>query len=543
MARLNTLFLKALIIIALAPAVFAVLVGNPPVGIILALIFLAWVVPAFRPFAALSRAFSSFFTGIAHMLAAFITGIFKFLTAIIAGPFKLLALGIRPRQGAKFLGGIDHWRLLGRGHDGLLVDGYHYRLTEKASFESVLTVGGMGRGKSSTFVIPNLLTLDDCSFVISDTSGELFERTSGDLARRGYTIRVLNLMNPQQSETYNPLLGASSYAQIGQAAEIIVRSALPGASKDAFWNAGAEKIIRIMIQCLKNNGDPAFTNLTNVKHLLANFDAHQTPHGQLGRIDQFVMNATANDPSTWTDYRGFVSGNDKTMLSFLSTADTALQAIGNPEIAALTATSSFAFDELRQGKTALYIIARQQELRYYQFLLNLFYTDLFRSLLHTAAPTQQPVYLLLDEFGHLQIPDFHVYATTARKYRVGFSIFLQSLSQLDARYGALDAQTIIDGLQTEIYLPGLSHDTARKLEARMGRMTAAKGQNTGKPLLTADEIIRMEDDRALMFHSNKRPKLLRTRPYYKQGRMKRASKRPPAALPSANLTMPSIVPL
>lgn len=309
-------------------------------------------------------------------------------------------------------------------------------------------------------------------------------------------------------------------------------SALPDNQKDAFWNSGGEKILRILIQCLHNNGDPAFTNLATVKHLLANFDSHLMPTGQLGKLDQFMLAATQNDPTTWSDYRSFLNGNQKTMLSFLTTADTALNALGNPQIAGLTATSSIDFDELRRRKTALYVIVRQQDMIYYQFLLNLFYTDLFGSLLGTLQNTDRPVYLLLDEFGHLSIPNFHTFATTARKYRVGFWIFLQSLSQLEACYGRHDAETIRDGLQTEIYLPGQSLDTAQNLEARLGRLAATKGRGSGQPLMTADEIFRMKDDRALLLHSNQRPALIKTRPYFRQGAMKRASSMAPSALPN-----------
>ena len=549
MDKIIPFFIKALMVIALGPAAITAVTSNPPIGIIVSLVVLSMLVPGFRPFNWLINSIKSLvsgifdmiktiFTGIANILTAITGGTFTVLGAMIGGFFSFLTFGWSPfgQRGAKFLGGLDHWKLLGRRHKGLVVDGYRYRLTEKASFESILTVGGMGRGKSSTFVVPNLLTMDGCSFVVSDTSGELFQKTSGHLAAKGYRIRVLNLMDPARSETYNPLANARSFTEIGQVAEIIMRSALPGNQKDAFWNIGAEKIIRIMIQCLRNNGDPAYLNLANVKHLLASFDAHTACPGQLGKIDQFVMNATQNDPSTWTDYRGFVGGNAKTMLSFLSTADAALSAIGNPQIANLTATSSIDFGELRRHKTALYVMVRQQDMIYYQFLLNLFYTDLFGSLLGQFQADHRPVYLLLDEFGHLSIPNFNVFATTARKYRVGFWIFLQSLSQLEARYGAHDAETIRDGLQTEIYLPGVNLDTARRLEARLGRMANPTSNGSGQPLLTADEIIRLKDNRALMFHSNKRPALLKTRPYFKRSVLRHAAARSPANLPTRPIT-------
>lgn len=535
---------KALMVVALAPVAIAMIVANPQIGLLVALICTSILIPSFKPLSWLSRGVSDVFSGLFQMINTFVTGIFSLIGAVIAGFFSLLTLGWLPSgRGAKFLGGYKRWKLLNRGNKGLLIDGYRLRLSEKASFESVLTVGGMGRGKSSTFVIPNLLTQGESSFVVTDTSGELFAKTSGHLAAKGYQIRVLNLMDPTHSETYNPLTNARSFTEIGQVAEIIMRSAMPGPQKDPFWNSGGEKILRIMIQCLHNNGDPAFTNLANVKHLIANFDAHLMQPGQLGRLDQFVLGATQNDPTTWADYRSFLNGNPKTMLSFLTTADTALNALGNPQIAQLTATSSIDFTELRRRKTALYVIVRQQDMIYYQFMLNLFYTDLFSSLLGNLQTTDRPVYLLLDEFGHLSIPNFQTFATTARKYHVGFWIFLQSLSQLEARYGRHDAETIRDGLQTQIYLPGQNLDTARQLEARLGRMANPKGTGSGRPLLTADEIIRLKDDQALLFYSNQRPALIKTKPYFRQGGLKRAAGIAPPALPVAQSSSVRLLPL
>jgi type IV secretion system protein VirD4 len=173
---------------------------------------------------------------------------------------------------------------------------------------------------------------------------------------------------------------------------------------------------------------------------------------------------------------------------------------------------------------------------YYQFLLNLIYTDLFGHLLGSVQPNARPVYLLLGEFGHLAIPNFNVFATTARKYSVGFWFFLQSLSQLDARYGRHDAETILDGLQTEIYLPGANLDTARRLEQRLGQIADPFGQGRRQPLLTAGQIIRMKDNRAPLLYPNKRPAMLKTRQYFKQAELRRAADKAAANMPMRKIS-------
>lgn len=538
MNRFNGTLIKILAILALLPLVPSIMISITAISPILPFLLilaLGWVfIPGFRPVGWLLSALGGFFRTIASVLFTALAIVGKSIALL----FGLLPL---PTRSARFMGFFERLLLLNSGHRGFLLDGHRKRLSEKHSFQSIITVGGMGRGKSSVFVMPNLYTLKDCSFVVSDTSGEIYQQTSGYLASQGFRIRVLNLMNLTESETYNPLARAHDHTRIAQAAEIIIRSSFKDPTQDPFWNTGAEKIIRIFIQCLHNMGDPALCNLANLKHLLAQFDAHLTPTGQLSKTDQFVMNATRNDPSTYSDYQGFTGGNDRTMLSFLSTADAALSPIGNPHLASLTASNSIDFSDLRRHKTVLYVLVRQQDMPYYRFLLNLFYTDLFDALLTGLSPNQLPVYMLLDEFGHLSIPNFDVFATTARKYRVGFWIFLQSLSQLESRYGPREAETILDGLQSEIYLPGLNLDTAQKLERRLGRVQVDGGLS--RTLFSADEIIRMKDDRALFLYSNKRPVHLKVKPYYKQWAMRRASKITPVQLPNRAQTPVRLVQL
>ena len=437
------------------------------------------------------------------------------------------------------MGWWERARLLSSNHQGFLVDGHKSRLSQTASYESLLIQGGVGKGKSSVFVMPNLLMppASKPSFVILDTSGEIYRHTSGWLTRNGYSVRALNLMDPARSETYNPLARAQKPQDIAELAKTLIQSANGGARpSDPFWEQAAEKLIRVMAQCLLNQPAPQFRNLANLRHLVTSFDAHVAPKGQLGRVDRFVLGATQADPSTFAAYQAFVQGNIKTIQSVLMSADVALDPLATPEMAALTATNTIRFEELRQAPTALYVLVNQTQMQLYGFLLNLFYADLFRALLKDEQNPGRPVWLMLDEFGHLQVPGFEVFATTARKYDVAFALFLQSMAQLEGRYGQANARTIREGLGTEIYLPGMALDTAREIEARLGRSAKA-------PLMAASDIIRMKQKQALMLHSNRLPVMLKTRRYFKHGVLKRRSKLAPSALPQNPGGQPSLIQL
>ncbi len=442
--------------------------------------------------------------------------------------FRWLFFAGRRWEGARYMGAVEEANFLSARHKGWLVDGKNKRVSEQVSYQSMLTVGGMGKGKSSVFVIPNLFTLDDRSIVVTDTSGEIYEQTAHYLEMKGFDIQVLNLMDLAKSKHYNPLASANSFTEIQQIAHLLIKSS--PSSKDAkepFWNLAAEKILHIIIQCLKNRNEPQNYHLGRVKYWL---NQYAPPGGgHLSKLDEFVLGSCSGDEfdPLWNDYKGFIKGNKNALSSIIMTADVALSAVSNPDIASFLASNEIDFDRLRTRKTVLYVMVRQQDLSYYAFVLNCFYTDLFRHLLAERNLDHLPVYLLLDEFGHLTIPDFAIFATTARKYRVAFWIFLQSLSQLESRYGLQEAQTITDGLATDIYMSGLDVKLAKQICERVGRKRRTDHKERSAygeiNLMNPDEIISMEDDEVLLLHSNKRPIRYRVTPFYKQWRMKRAS--------------------
>lgn len=532
MNKINRAFFTGLAIVALLPLavpLIQVLVTLSPALLAGAILFGSF---SWRP---LRRAIRAVISGTAELLLGIFTGTGRGLYAFGEWMFR------KRSHSGRFMGFFERRLMLRFFQQGLLIDGRSARLSEKATYESVIIQGGVGRGKSSTFVMPNLLKppRHKPSFVLFDTSGEIYQHTSGYLASRGYTIRALNLMEPSRSETYNPLANATTPHALAEMAKMLVAAANPGAgrsSHDPFWEQAAEKLIRILTQCLLNQPDPAFRNLANLRHLITAFDAHTMPTGQIGKLDRFVLNATQNDPGTLASYQAFVNGNLKAIQSVLMTADVALDPIATPDMAALTATNSISFDELRQQPTALYLMVNQTQLSLYGFLLNLFYADLFRHLLRNQNNPGRPVWCFLDEFGHLQIPGFEVVATTARKYKAAFAIFLQSAAQLEGRYGSAHARTIMEAIGTEIYLPGVALDTARSLEARLGA-------NARKPLMDASEIIRMKEHQALVLHSNRLPTILKTRRYFQQWQLRQRARCQPAPLPIGSVQFPRLVQL
>jgi len=83
---------------------------------------------------------------------------------------KLFNITLKEPLGSSFMSDKDLKKILNPSNTGLLIDGKNLRMKEKESFTHNMIVAPTGAGKSTRYVIPNLLTLDDCSFVVTDPS-------------------------------------------------------------------------------------------------------------------------------------------------------------------------------------------------------------------------------------------------------------------------------------------------------------------------------------------------------------------------------------
>ena len=115
-----------------------------------------------------------------------------------------------------------------------------------------LLYGGSGAGKSASFVIPNALQLLG-SYVFTDPKGELYDKTAGYFKAKGYDVKVLNLVHPQNSDGYNPLHHINNEIDVDIIANTIVKGQGDGGkSSDPFWDDMAEMLMKALIYYLKS---------------------------------------------------------------------------------------------------------------------------------------------------------------------------------------------------------------------------------------------------------------------------------------------------
>lgn len=448
---------------------------------------------------------------------------------------------LRDNNQGKFLTDKERKNLLSPNHNGLVLDGHRGRLSNDASFRNVAVVATTGAGKTSSYIIPNLLSLDDCSIVATDPSGALSEKTAGDLEKRGFRVLILDPVHLDTSIGYNPLERAESFSAMQEVAKMLFNADTTGKS-DPFWSQSAESIGGCLIACLKNHPEAdKYANLPNLLYLLNNF-GDGTP------LMQFVA-THAPDESVFLTFKAFISQADRTMQGILSQAKASIAWVADPDIARLTNRSTFDFESLRSEKIALFLRVPQNRVAYYAPLLSLMYTQLFHTLLdddiflkgtrkqgrnpktnHKNMPFL-PVHCLLDEFAHLTIPHFASIITTTRARHVSLSLVIQSVNQLNKRYGDDDAKVILNGgCASVLYFAGMDIDTAKRLKDTLGDVPVdtllPNGQfrRDREPLMSSSAIRSMADNEAIYLYGNSRPMKLQLTPYYEQkGLVKRCN--------------------
>jgi type IV secretory pathway TraG/TraD family ATPase VirD4 len=415
---------------------------------------------------------------------------------------------------------------------GLLIDGQNKRLSVKDSFNHLAVIATTGAGKTTSYIIPNLLKLasENNSMIVTDLSGELYQKTSGYLKSKGFKVLVLDPENLEESMGYNPLYYANSPAAIDNLAEILISSSNNGEVKaeDKIWVHGAKTIISILIKTLLRSGNHRYINLANVRFLLNFF-------GENGANIDDVIKYYA-DERLYAEWQGFRGGNLKTVQSFISTANVALNSIGiNDNLALLTANHSVNFENLRKEKTIIYIRIPVQNQDQYSFLLNLFYKQFFDAMM-SKLPTKKdlPVYCLLDEFGNMKIPKFQTIATSIRKFKVSLSIVLQDFSQLREKYGENDAKTILSGGITGVlFFSGADTEITEEVSKKIGKEYVNKVDDMGKvhlfhqDVLSPDEVRTMDDDQTIFVYKNKKPLRLKVKFYYDDFILNSYTKKPP----------------
>lgn len=447
-----------------------------------------------------------------------------------------------PRKRMPYNARLDSSRsVLSRSHTGYVVSGAEKAIALERAFEHMAVIGSSGSGKSSSVVINGILRAaehGEASIAVHDPSGELWEHTAGALTIQGYACRRMVYNNAQESCGFNPLARIRSRTDAALVANLLVNSTLSSpVAGDPYWNEASEDLIALCINVLLL-APYQYRNLTNLRHLID----HLAGAGPK-KVDRFVAD---HAPQPLFDaYKAAIGKPEKLMGNILSTAATSLKILNDAELSLMTSYDSIAFEELRTQPTAIFITTDVLKTDYYKGITSILITQLLETLMRRLpAPHERSVLLFLDEAAAFKV-DLETILAQARKYRIGVQMSIQSEHQLTRTYTAPGAKTILQNTGTKLYFPGQDLATAQRLEAELGKHIVEddKGVQRIVPLMTADQIMHLKRNQALLMCARKRPMLVRLRPYYRTRLQHLAALTPPRVVTSLPWTEVPLLPL
>jgi type IV secretion system protein VirD4 len=429
---------------------------------------------------------------------------------------------------ARFMNRYEMSRFLNPFINQGLIFSRQHRLALCESFKNLCLTCPTGGGKTTRYIIPNLLNLDaKSSAVVTDPSGEIFERTSGHLQERGFCIQVLNPSNLAQSQYFNPLLFFRSAQELKHLAITISQH---NTGTDTFWQSSAANILHICLSALSNIQDQELNHLGNVRFLLNHLGL------EISEVKNF-MARYLNDVM-FTEYKAFVAQDQKVIANILSTARAALDLWSDADVVRFTSKNSIEIKNLRRKPTVTYLIIPEEKVRYFSLLINFFYSACFEYCLKNYGAGYLPVFFFMEEFGNLgRINNFASIATTLRKRQCSISIVLQDLAQLKAIYGQHDAASIFSGgMNNKLFFSGLDLETCAYLERVLGNNTAydvvygdfsENARTVAKPLLSVDEIRMLPQDKAILISGHHKPIKFAMPAYFENAEFNKLSQKKP----------------
>ena len=368
------------------------------------------------------------------------------------------------------------------------------------------------------------------SYVFTDPKGELYDKTAGYLRKNGYEIKVLNLVNPNNSDGYNPLMHITSEIDVDVIANTIVKGqSAEGGKSDPYWDDMAEMLLKALIYYLMAVRPEEEQNLASCSELVRAANSN----GGNNLLTELINQLPYDHPARMY-YKSIEIAPEKTYGSILSSLQSKLGKFDSKEIAEVTSTDTINFEEIGSRKTAVYVISSDTH-KAYDFLLTIFFSQMIQQLYDFADKNggrlKVPTFFILDEFANIgQIPDFDKKISTSRSRGISFSVILQNLDQLEAVYEK-SYETIMGNCDTHVFLGSNSFKTVEYFSKALGEKTITRenlsvnrdkqfhrqgysdsDQVMARALMTPDELRRMDNDLCIIYEKGIKP--VKARKYY-----------------------------
>ena len=390
-----------------------------------------------------------------------------------------------------------------------------------------LVIGATGSGKTQTVILPLVHSLAKAreSMIITDPKGEIYEKTSVMLRKKGYQILLLNFRDPQNGNAWNPMSLPYKMYKMGKqdkAIELLDDLALnilyddSNKNADPFWEKTSADYFSGVALGLFEDARPEEININSIS--LATTIGEE----KFGASTYIKEYFAAKDPASAAaiNASSTIMAPSETKGSILSVFKQKVKLFASREnLSEMLSHSDIDLESIGERPTAVFIVI-QDEKKTYHSLVTILLKQIYETLISVAQKHggKLPVRtnFLLDEFANMPpLKDVTTMITAARSRAIRFTMIIQNFAQLDSVYGKEDAETIRGNCGNIIYLITTELKALEEISKMCGEVKSKKDDKTAStPLVTVSDLQRMKQFEVIILRIRKQPFKTKFTPYF-----------------------------
>lgn len=351
------------------------------------------------------------------------------------------------------------------------------------------------------------------------------------LKNNGYNIKVINLIDMDQSDCYNPFFYIREETDVIKLITNLIANTTPkgATSADPFWEKAEGMFLQALFYYVWLEVPPKRRNFETVLKLMGKAEVKEK--GKPSQLDA-IMKALeetstlgSNHPAV-KQYNKCMRGAGDTVRSIIISANSRLAFLENKKVLRILSRDEMNLADIGIGvngdcetKTALFCVIPDSD-KSYNFIIGMLYTQIFQELYYQADFNfggRLPIHVtfMLDEFANVALPDdFCSLLSTMRSREISSVIIIQNLAQIKALFKDT-WETIPGNCDSLIYLGGNEQSTHKYISELLGKGTIDKKSSgetrgrqgsssrnfdvLGRELMTPDEARKLDNKKCLIF--------------------------------------------
>ena len=380
--------------------------------------------------------------------------------------------------------------------------------------------GSSGSMKTRSFCMNRILqaAVRGESLIISDPKSELYEKSSEYLRDQGYCVKVFNLVNPENSDSWNCLSEVEGQELMAQLfVDVIIKNTINNGKGDHFWDSCEMNLLKALVLYVDQSYAEQNRNIGEVYRLL-------TLSGE-SDLDSLFENLPPTHPAK-APYSLYKQASDTVRSGIIIGLGSRLQVFQSELIKKITTRDEIDLELPGQERCAYFLVTSDQDSTF-DFLASLFLSFCFIKLVRYADKNCEggklpvPVHVLGEELTACgTIPDLSRRLSVIRSRNISMSCVFQNLAGLQNRYPLNLWQEILGNCDAQLFLGCTDELTAEFISSRTGLASvsvSSKSKQLGtwrisnytpeyretsgvgkRPVLTPDEVLRLPIKQALV---------------------------------------------